>query len=360
MDDVNRLFNKITSDQDVSNWNLLKDITNAFQCVFIVGAGNHYGQTPTVSQIVPIDLDLERFKIIRPHFDYESVEDNQFENLLNKRGYPFYRQIFQDNITGHNVVFYTGFPSRYKVRKSFATSFRSAIRLDLENLTASKLVNLNDEPYTDNYRSLLESLSGNIISHYDRDFPWKFPESELLHKFPGHLEGSTYSDSMIVHPLDFFYQEFNKSNVLWLNLNQEGILEANIDSDRVVSYHGNIRHDNPKSLIPPGYTGPLNFETKKKAEQFTNVAQVIIALGYSFSHYDHDILEMLDKAKVKRFIIFDYDEENVSRQLNGYFPKSTIISRHAFLPILPNLDGLKLTDVLSNSAKYSFRKEVRA
>jgi len=65
----------------LSHWELFNKVTGSFNCVIIVGAGNHCASTPTVSQIAQKDLDVERFKIIRPP-DYKIIEDNDFSDLL--------------------------------------------------------------------------------------------------------------------------------------------------------------------------------------------------------------------------------------------------------------------------------------
>lgn len=327
------LINNRSRFSEISNWDLLELLTTHYRSLMLVGAGNHYGLTPTITQIAHEDLNLDRFKIIRPHFDYEFVEDRQFENLLNKHGSPLYRQIFQEEMNDNGVVFFSGFPNRYKVRKSFATAFGSAIRLDLKNLVAARITNLSEEPLTDNYRSLLTSIS-NVMSFYDRDFHYKFPESELLSKFPYHLSKNVNKSGEISR-LDYFYQTFDRPKVRWLNLNQDGILEENISTGRVVSYHGNVCLA-PNCLISPGYTGPVDLAAKKKAEHFINESQIIISLGYSFSDYDYDILELLDRAGIKTIIIFDLDAEQICRNLKCYYSTSILIPRCALLPLLPD------------------------
>ncbi len=333
---LNKVFLEIKSNLGVSNWDLLQSITNLFNCVIIVGAGNHYGRTPTVTQIAYQDLNSEQFRIIRP-FDYDTVSDAKFDNTKNPSWHSCYSKYFRDEISGRNVVFGSDFPNRYKVKKSFAGAFGSAIRLDYYNLIATRLLNCNNETSVNNYRSLLVSSSNNInmMSHYDQDFYYKFPELVLHTKFKDHLIKSPNLKSNIIHPLDYFYQTFDLPNVSWLNLNQDGILEENIKRGRFVSYHGNVRLSRD-SLVMPGYTGPVDLETKEKAEQFINEAQVIISLGYSFSNYDYDILGLIDRSKIKRIIVFDSNEKKVCENLKSHFQKLILIPRFAFLPLILN------------------------
>ena len=347
----NVFFNNRSLPKKISNWDLMKFITTHFRSLIIVGAGNHYGLTPTVTQIAHEDLNLDRFKIIRPHFDYETVEDRQFENLLKKAGYPFYRQIFQEETHANKVVFFGGFPNCYKVKRSFATAFGSAIRLDLENLIASRITNLNDEPFTDHYRSLLASCN-NVMSFYDHDFHHKFPELELQSKFLNHLSKDVNRSDVIIHPLDYFYQTFDQPQVRWLNLNQDGILEENIKNDRVVSYHGNVCLT-PDGLVIPGYTGPIDIEAKEKTTHFISEVQIIVSLGYSFSDYDYDILELIDRAEAKIIIIFDLDAERVCRNLRSHFPKSRLIPKSAILPLMPDdYSGFHFDDNISSLTNW--------
>jgi len=141
---------KETKDSGSNDWKLLDDVTRVFNCLIIVGAGNHYDLTPTVAQIARKELNFDRFRIIR-----------QFDGLLEAHGRPFYRQIFEMESTRENVVFYGGFPNKYIVKESFAVAFGSAIRLNLENLTANRVNSSEDGFYHNCYRDVLVSCSNS-------------------------------------------------------------------------------------------------------------------------------------------------------------------------------------------------------
>lgn len=319
-------FVKVAQDDRISDWDLLQKLTENFKCVFIVGAGNHFARTKTIGQIA---ANIPTFKVLR---NYKVLSDKEFEKLVRNKS-PFGRQkyYYKKDSDECVVVRNDSFDQQCFVKKSFCPHLKQPIRINHQDQTAD-VAKLSFGGDSDRYKKLLLPIA-NVTAEFEPDIDIKYHEYELVELFPQYLKDGAENPNPILNPfLEHFYESFNKPNCFWLNLNQDGVLEEFIDTTHVVSYHGNVKKS-VSDLIPPGYSGAIDDESYAKASEFVQMSDVVISLGFSFSTYDEDIIEILDRNKKDKFVVFDLNEEAVKSELRAHFPKADIIARNTKLPI---------------------------